>query len=293
MNFRHNPGTHKLYGQPNTYGAIIKLKEIKTETDRICAEECRKYGISEMIEIRNLSVNIDGKRILNDVNLRIGKGETLVLFGPNGSGKTSLLKTIIGVPQYRVESGNILYRGEDITDRSIDERARLGIGMVFQHPPSVRGVRLKDMLRTCMEKSGSFQEEKIEEAAAKLNFTDFLDRDLNLGFSGGEIKRSELLQLLAQDPKFVMFDEPDSGVDLVNINLVGKVINELLEKDKREDKRTKAGLIITHAGHILDYVNADRACVMLNGTVSCSGNPRDILEDIRSKGYEECVRCRR
>lgn len=246
-----------------------------------------------MIEIRNLSVNIDGKRILNDVNLRIGKGETLVLFGPNGSGKTSLLKTIIGVPQYRVESGKIMYRGEEITDRGIDERARLGIGMVFQHPPAVRGVRLKDMLRICMEKSGSFREEKIDEAAAKLNFTDFLDRDLNLGFSGGEIKRSELLQLLAQDPKFAMFDEPDSGVDLVNINLVGKVINELLEKDKREDKRTKAGLIITHAGHILDYVNADRACVMLNGTISCSGNPRDILEDIRSKGYEECVRCRR
>ncbi|MGE5173438.1 MAG: ABC transporter ATP-binding protein [Betaproteobacteria bacterium] len=246
-----------------------------------------------MIEIRNLSVSVEGKRILNAVNLHIGRGESIVLFGPNGSGKTSLLKTIMGIPQYRVESGTIIYRGEEITQRNIDERARLGIGIAFQHPPAVRGVKLEDMLRICMEKSGVFKEERVIEAAEKLNCMEFLDRDVNLGFSGGEIKRSELLQLLVQNPEFVMFDEPDSGVDLVNINLVGRVMNELLEKDKREDKRTKGGLIITHAGHILDYVNADRAYVMLDGTVSCSGNPRDILEDIRTKGYEECVRCRR
>ncbi len=246
-----------------------------------------------MIEIRNVSVSADGKRILHDVNLRIGRGETVALFGPNGSGKTSLLKTIMGSPQYRVESGAILYRGEEITRRSIDERARLGIGMVFQHPPAVRGVKLRDILRICMERTGAYDEKKINEAAGKLDCADFLDRDVNLSFSGGEIKRSELLQLLAQNPGFVMFDEPDSGVDLVNINLVGRVMNELLEKDKREDQRTKAGLIITHAGYILDYVNADRAYVMLNGTVSCAGTPRDLLEDIREKGYEECVRCRK
>ncbi len=245
-----------------------------------------------MIEIRNLSVSVDGKKILNDIDLKIGKGETVVLFGPNGSGKTSLLKTIMGIPQYRVESGSVIFKGEDITNRSIDERARLGIGMVFQNPPAVRGVRLKEMLRICMEKNGCYEKEKLSKDADKLNFTEFLDRDINLGFSGGEIKRSELLQLLAQNPEFIMFDEPDSGVDLVNIHLVGKVINELIEKDKREDKRTKGGLIITHAGYILDYVNADRAYVMLNSTVSCSGNPQDILCDIRTKGYEECVRCR-
>ncbi len=248
---------------------------------------------SPIIETRNLSVSVGGKRILDKVNLHIDRGETVVLFGPNGSGKTSLLKTIMGMPQYRVESGSILFRGEEIGSRSIDERARLGIGIVFQNPPAVRGVKLKDMLRICMEKRGAFREERISEDAGKLNFTEFLDRDVNLGFSGGEVKRSELLQLLAQGPGFAMFDEPDSGVDLVNIGLVGRVINELLEKDKREDRRTRGGLIITHAGYILDYVNADRAYVMLNGTVSCSGNPRDILEDIRSKGYEECVRCRK
>ena len=252
-----------------------------------------KCMISNIIEIKNLSVSVEGKGILHDVNLHIGRGETIVLFGPNGSGKTSLLKTIMGIPLYRLESGNITFKGKEITKLGIDERARLGIGIVFQHPPAVRGVRLKDMLRICMEKSGTYTEERVAGDADKLNFTEFLDRDINLGFSGGEIKRSELLQLLAQNPEFVMFDEPDSGVDLVNINLVGRVMNELIEKDKREEKRTKGGLIITHAGHILDYVNADRAYVMLNGTVSCSGNPRDILEDIRTKGYEECIRCRR
>lgn len=252
-----------------------------------------KYEERRMIEVRNLSVSVDGKKILDNVNLHIRHGETVVLFGPNGSGKTSLLKSIMGFPQYRVESGNIIYKGKDITKYRMDERARLGIGMAFQHPPAVRGVRLEDMLRICVEKSGAFKEERIHEAAEKLNFVEFLGRDVNMGFSGGEIKRSELVQLLAQAPDFIMFDEPDSGVDLVNINLVGKAINELLEKDKGEGKRTRQGLIITHAGHILDYVNADKAYVMLNGAVSCSGNPKVILEDIKAKGYEECARCLR
>jgi len=246
-----------------------------------------------MLEIKNLTVSVEGKKILNGVNLTIEEGETVVLFGPNGSGKTSLLKTIMGMPQYKVESGNIRYRGNEITARSLDERARLGIGMVYQNPPAVRGVRLKEMLRICMKKNGTYKEERISEAAEKLNLTDFLDRDINLGFSGGELKRSELLQLFAQNPAFVMLDEPDSGVDLVNINLVGTVINELLEKEKRKDKRVKAGLIITHAGYILDYVNADRAYVMLDGAVTCSGNPRDILEDIRTKGFKGCMLCRK
>jgi Fe-S cluster assembly ATP-binding protein len=246
-----------------------------------------------MIEIKNLTVSVAGKIILKDVNLFIKKGETVALFGPNGSGKTSLLNTIIGIPDYRVKSGKILFKGEDITELAIDDRARLGIGMAFQRPPAVRGVKLKDVLRICMEKRGDFKEKRINEFLRELDLLDFQSRDINLGFSGGEIKRSELVQLFAQDPDFIMFDEPDSGVDLVSINLVGKVINELLEKEKTESRRTKAGMIISHAGYILDYVNADRAYVMLNGTLLCSGNPRDILEDIKVEGYEGCITCQR
>ncbi len=248
--------------------------------------------MESMIEVKELTVRIGEKRILREVNLRIAKGEAVVLFGPNGCGKTSLLKAIMGGAEYRVESGKILFAGKDITGLPMDERARLGIGMAFQRPPAVRGVKLGDLLRICGEKSGNFAADEIPGLARKLHLHDFLERDINLGFSGGEIKRSELLQLIGQNPSFIMLDEPDSGVDLVNIHLVGQAINDLLEKEKAAAKREKAGLIVTHSGYILDYVNADRAYVMLDGTVYCSGNPRDLLEDIRTKGYEGCVQCR-
>ncbi len=252
-----------------------------------------RISTGRIIEVTGLTISVgDRKNLLKDINLYVDQGETVVLFGPNGSGKTSLLKTIMGIPNYRVESGRILFQGVDITEKNIYERARLGIGIAFQRPPAIRGIRLGDMLNICTGEKEPM-EKKVRDIADRLNLVDFLGRDVNLGFSGGEIKRSELAQLLAQNPDFIMLDEPDSGVDLVNIALVGNVINELLEKDKRADKRTKAGLIITHAGHILDYINADRAYVMLNGTISCSGNPRDILEDIKTKGYEGCVKCLR
>jgi Fe-S cluster assembly ATP-binding protein len=136
-------------------------------------------------------------------------------------------------------------------------------------------------------------EEEVRGAAARINLEGFLAREVNLGFSGGEIKRSELLQLIAQDPAFVMLDEPDSGVDLVNIHVVGRVINELLEREKPPEERKKSALIVTHSGHILDYVHADRGYVLLEGTVSCSGEPGELLEDIRERGYEGCVTCRK
>jgi len=246
-----------------------------------------------MLDIKNLTVRIDEKKILHNINLSIHNGETALLFGPNGSGKTSLLKTIIGMPDFELESGSIIFKGRDITALSIDERARLGIGMAFQRPPSIRGVVLRDVLQICMKKKRLDYQDQINKAAARLNLLDFLDRDINLGFSGGEMKRSELLQLIAQAPDFLMFDEPDSGVDLVSISCVGNAINELLQKDRRSDVRSAAGLLITHSGHLLNYVNADRAYVMFNGNIHCSGNPMDLLEDIRKKGYEGCLKCRR
>ena len=120
---------------------------------------------------------------------------------------------------------------------------------------------------------------------------EFLERDINYGFSGGEIKRSELMQLLAQRPQLALLDEPESGVDLVNIALIGRLINELLDKECPIVTRKCMGLIITHTGHILDYMNARTGYVMCDGTIGCVGDPHEILNTIRDRGYDECIKC--
>lgn len=238
-----------------------------------------------LLEIEDLSVGIGDKQVLSNVNLRIGAGETHALFGPNGTGKTTLLNAIAGIPRYTITGGRIVFKGQDITRMSMDERSRLGIGMAFQRPPALRGLKLKDLVKIINPHA---------DAAAilkRMDFEDFAGRDVNRGFSGGEIKRSEMVQLLAQQPDLVMLDEPDSGVDLENIKLIGDAINQLTQKDVRPSLRTKSGIIITHFGHILDYMKADRAHVMLGGSIVCSGNPAEILEQIKKSGYEGCVAC--
>jgi Fe-S cluster assembly ATP-binding protein len=134
-------------------------------------------------------------------------------------------------------------------------------------------------------------EETINKLASRTNLADFLHREINYGFSGGEIKRSEMMQLMAQKPELALLDEPESGVDLENIALIGKLINELLEKDCLIVNRKCMGLIITHTGHILDYVNARTGYVMCDGVIGCEGDPHEILAVVREKGYEECIRC--
>jgi Fe-S cluster assembly ATP-binding protein len=242
-----------------------------------------------MLQIQDLYVAVEGKEILHDVNLTIRAGETHVLFGPNGSGKTTLLMAIMGFPKYQVTKGNIIFKGNDITRLPLDDRARSGIGMAFQRPPVVRGVKTRDMVTACL--AGQEGEESIEQIANKAGLADFLDREINYGFSGGEIKRSELMQLLAQRPELTLLDEPESGVDLVNIALIGELINELLDKSCHIRTRRCMGFIITHTGHILDYVNARTGYVMLDGRIGCEGDPHEILATIREKGYEECVKC--
>jgi len=249
-----------------------------------------------MLLVEDLQVELAGKTILQHIDLEIKPGETHVLFGPNGSGKTSLLMTLMGYPQYQVVAGKIVFKGVDITYAPIDERARLGIGMSYQRPPTIHGLKTRQLVQICAR-----TEVDVTSLAQKVNFEGFLDRDVNAGFSGGEIKRSELLQLSAQNPDLMLFDEPESGVDLENIALVGNTIAALLQKNGVKDKsksrlqlkqeRTKMGLIITHTGHILDYVAVDKGQVLYNGVLSCSTNPREILRCIAEIGYEECVRC--
>jgi Fe-S cluster assembly ATP-binding protein len=244
---------------------------------------------NNLLELKDLSVSVDGRPILHDINLCVQPGETQVIFGPNGSGKTTLLMTLMGFPRYQVTKGKIIFKGKDITKMPLDERANLGIGLSFQRPPVVRGVKTRDMVDACLKKSGDGQ--KTLALAVKTHLTDFLDRDINHGFSGGEIKRSEMLQLLAQKPDLILLDEPESGVDLENIALIGELINDLLEKIHPIHLRTHSGLIISHTGHILEYVNARTGYVMCSGHIVCEGDPHDILTTIKEKGYRECVSC--
>jgi Fe-S cluster assembly ATP-binding protein len=244
-----------------------------------------------MLEIKNLTVEVGGRRVLNGINLSVMSGSTSVLFGPNGSGKSTLLSTIMGLGNYKVTQGQILLDGVDITYLPIHERAKLGIGLMSQRPPNLVGVPLKTMLKVTGK--GKVDPDKL---AGTLGMERFLERDVNVGFSGGEIKRSELLQLAAQNPCMYMLDEPESGVDLESIERVGTMIHDLITggvtcAGKRE-REGKSALVITHTGQILDYIDADRGYVLCNGTISCAGNPRELLREIRAKGYEECVKCR-
>lgn len=250
-----------------------------------------------MLEIKNLAVSIAGQKILHKIDLRIESGQTVVLFGPNGCGKTTLLMAIMGLGNFKIDSGQILFKGRDITHLPVNERVRLGIGMLFQRPPTVKGVTVRQLV----EIAGKYQLD-VDQLAVRINAKNFLDRSVNDGFSGGEIKRSELLQLAAQQPDLLLLDEPESGVDLDNIALIGNTVNKLLHEElfsgddsdslrEHHRKRHRSGLVITHTGHILDYISADHGIVFMDGHVVCEANPIEILRTIRADGFEECKKC--
>jgi len=243
-----------------------------------------------LLVIEDLYVSVDDREILSGVNLTIAEGETHVLLGPNGHGKTTLLNTIVGLPGYRVTQGHIMFKGTDLAELEIDERARMGIGIAFQRPPAVRGVKLRQLIEVATGEGTGGHDELLADLVGQLGLSKLIDRDVNMGFSGGEAKRSEMAQLLAQMPDLTLFDEPESGVDLDNIAVVGKAMNRLL-KSVRAGHATRSGLIVTHTGHILDYVNGDIGHVLYNGRLACKGNPRDLIKEISKHGYEKCVEC--
>jgi Fe-S cluster assembly ATP-binding protein len=234
--------------------------------------------VTPLLEVRGLEVAVDGRPLLSRVSFSVAEGETVVLFGPNGAGKSSLLAAILGFPPYRVTDGRILFRGEDLTSLPTHQRIARGIGISFQRPPRLRGITLGDLAGIVGRDPAL-----VPGAAAAVRMEEFLGREVNAGLSGGEVKRSEILQLLVQRPDLVLLDEPDSGVDLENVALLGREIERLLQG--------RGALLITHQGHILSHVTADRALVLFQGTIGCQGPPAEILRTIVEKGYAGCVSC--
>lgn len=237
-------------------------------------------SFGNMLEIKNLKLAVFGKEILAGVNLVVRKREIVVIFGPNGSGKTSLLKAIAGIGGYKV-FGEIIFCGKKIGKLTPDQRANLGVALMFQKPPKISGLKLENILTTLTDNKVF-----VNQKAKDLNFENFLPRTLNDNFSGGEIKRSELLQLFCQKAKLFLLDEPDSGVDLDNVKLVGRQINKLVSGGK-------SAIIVTHSGAILPYINAKKAFVLVSGKIACSGSPKKVLATIKKYGYKKCTKCKK
>ena len=227
-----------------------------------------------MLIVSNLWVKAGEKRVLSGVDLKVKSGELVVLFGPNGCGKTSLLKTIMGLSAYEVVDGDISFEGKSVLTKTIDERSRLGISLMYQKPPKVIGVKMEQVLG------------RDEELIKRLSVEHFLKRNLNEGLSGGEIKRSEMYQMIRMNSKLYLFDEPDSGVDVENMVILANQINKLM-KDK-----SKSVILVTHGGQILKYLKADRAMVMLSGKIVCYGDMDRVFDAITRVGYKKCVGCK-
>ena len=245
---------------------------------------------TNILEINDLSVKIKDRIILNHLNLTIPQGEVHALFGQNGSGKTTLMMTVMGFSGYEITNGEILFNGQDIAGLDVSERARLGMAIAQQRPPTVFGVRLRDILGYILKDTGKPEETMLEYAKTAM-MEDFLNRSINDGLSGGEIKREELLQLLAMQPEFSMMDEPDSGIDIEALHIIGSLMNRLYSPDKTHPAKRKSGLLITHTGSVLQFVDIDKGHVMFNGSIGCSGNPWIMLDTINKYGYEKCIQC--
>jgi Fe-S cluster assembly ATP-binding protein len=247
-----------------------------------------------MLTINDLHVNVGNKEVLKGVNLNIPDNEVHTLFGPNGSGKSVLISTIMGYPEYKITQGEIVFNGRDIKQLSIAERVKLGIGVSEQRPPTIKGVKLRNLIDLLVSGEDDYVFRKQMEE--RFSIGKFLDRNINEDLSGGEIKKSELFLVLVTRPEFLILDEPDSGVDPEHLKKIGAMVNEILQKgnmfkDNCAPYNRNSGLIATHSAAILDYIHTDKAHVMLDGKIRCSGNPGVMMSQIRTNGYSYCIRC--
>ena len=241
---------------------------------------------NNVLTINNLAASAEGKTILHDLNLQINAGETHVLMGPNGAGKSTLGNVIFGNPQYSVTSGSIFWKNTDITALRTDERAQKGMFMSFQNPLEIPGISISQFIRTAIQaQSGQnirFKDfrTRINAAAKTLHINpEWINRELNVGFSGGERKKIEMLQLLMLQPKLAILDETDSGLDVDAVKTVSQGIETFQQNSGR------SLLIITHNSKILEYLHVDFVHIIVNGTIVKTGGA-SLIEIINAQGYE-------
>lgn len=242
-----------------------------------------------MLTIKNLHAEVEGKKILNGINLQVNSGEVHAIMGPNGSGKSTLAHVLAGREGYEITEGSITYMGKDLLELSVDERAREGIFQAFQYPIEIPGVSTANFLKHTITTVRKHQEKKelsakemitfIKEMAKMVEMEDnFLSRSLNQGFSGGEKKRNEILQLAVLEPKLAVLDETDSGLDIDALKIVANGVNKLRTKDN-------AFIVITHYQRLLDYIIPDFVHVLYNGQIVKSGD-KNLALKLEKKGYD-------
>ena len=244
-------------------------------------------GSNQLLEVKNLHVSVEDEEILHGVDLTVNRGETHVLMGPNGAGKSTLGYALVGNPRYQVTAGEILFKGQRVEEESVDKRARAGMFLSFQNPLEVPGVTLSAFIRSALEqKTGKrirlwdFKKELARTMEILQMDPSYAERDLNVGFSGGEKKKAEILQLLMLKPSLAILDETDSGLDVDAVRTVSRGIEEY-------QKNCDGGLlIITHSTRILEYLSVDDTHVMVEGKIVKTGDA-SLVDEINEKGFKE------
>lgn len=246
-----------------------------------------------MLEIKNLHVAVDGKEILKGLSLRVDAGEVHAIMGPNGSGKSTLSYVLAGRAGYEITDGSITYKGEDLTALAPEERAAKGVFLAMQYPVEIPGVTTMMFLKSAINAQRRARGETeldavavlkaVRKKAASLNVSeDMLKRALNVGFSGGEKKRLEILQMALFEPKLAILDETDSGLDIDALRLVAEGVNSLRAPER-------ATLLITHYQRLLDYIVPDRIHVLAKGRIVAEGG-KELALELEAKGYEQIIR---
>lgn len=244
-----------------------------------------------LLKITNLHAVVaeDGTEILKGVNLELGVGEIHAIMGPNGSGKSTLSKVLSGHPAYEVTEGEVIYRGQNLLEMEVDERARAGLFLAFQYPVDIPGVSIANFLRTALQARNpdeeldifDFQETLLEKMALLEMDPSFAERSVNEGFSGGEKKRNEILQMAVLNPVLALMDETDSGLDIDALKIVSNGVNTLHQQNEE-----MTILLITHYQRLLNYIKPDFVHVMVDGRLVRSGGP-ELAEELEAQGYAQ------